>query len=155
MVPDMVPLSPGESADVAFCIQVNNSFCFSDVTCFSPETEQDRGCLKPDVWKKSPWTTFLQPRSASWLPGAPAVPRQRILRILSGTEHAGVANVSLQKLGLQTLSFLPSAHLINRRSHYLNNLENRVYSPKTAVLDCLHVLCLWAFFIIFFLLIYF
>lgn len=56
-VPDTVPVSPGKLGDVAFCIQVKNSYCFSYVTCFNPEVEQDKGRLMPNV-KDEPMDNF-------------------------------------------------------------------------------------------------
>lgn len=57
VVPDTVPVSPGKLGDVAFCIQVKNSYCFSYVTCFNPEVEQDEGRLMPNV-KDEPMDNF-------------------------------------------------------------------------------------------------
>lgn len=54
----MVPASPGKLDDVAFCIQVKNSCCFSYVSCFSPEVEQDKGRLMSSV-KDEPVDNFL------------------------------------------------------------------------------------------------
>jgi len=53
----MVPASPGKLDNVAFCIQVKSSCCFSYVTCFSLEVERDKGRLTSSV-KDEPVDNF-------------------------------------------------------------------------------------------------